>query len=128
MRIASRILIFVLIALLAFWFTAVNSGERVTVDLVILRLMVPLPLVVFGSVLVGMVSVLLVGLKADIQTRRAIQKFREVAASAASGRVPEPPVSESLASGRPVVDPTNSEISRPDEATSATSRTPPAQP
>ena len=125
MRIASRILVFVLIALLAFWFTAVNSGERVTVDFVILRLTVPLPLVVFGSVLVGMLAVLFVGLKADIQTRRAIQKFREVAA--ASGRVSEPPVSDSLASERPVVEQPISEVRRPEEELSAEPRTPPAQ-
>lgn len=122
MRIASRLLIFVLIALLAFWFTAANSGERVTVDLVVLRLTIPLPLVVFGSVLVGMLAVLLVGLKADLQTRRAIQKFREVAtASAPSGRVSEPPVSETLIS-----EPQASGKDRPDEALTAESRRPSA--
>jgi len=121
MRIASRLLIFAMIALLAFWFTAANSGERVTVDLVLLRLTVPLPLVVFGSVLVGMLAVLLVGLKAVLQTRRAIQRFREVAtASTPSGRVSDPPVSEPLISELPV-----SGTDRPDEVYSAESRKPP---
>jgi hypothetical protein len=90
----------------------------VTVDLVLLRLTVPLPLVVFGSVLVGMLAVLLVGLKADLQTRRAIQRFREVAtASKPSSRVSELPVSETLIS-----EPRAPGTDRPDEALTAESQ------
>ena len=92
MQVASRILVFLLVALAAFWFTAANSGERVTVDLVLLRLTAPLPLVVFGSVLVGMIAVLLVGLRADLETRRAILRYREVAArSTAADLASQPP-------------------------------------
>lgn len=78
MRSSTRILGFVLAALAAFWFTVVNAGERVEVDLVILRIVAPLPLVVFGSVLVGMLTVMLIGLRADLHTRRMLAKYREV--------------------------------------------------
>ena len=92
MRTASRIFVFLLVALAAFWFTAANSGERVTIDLVLLRLTAPLPLVVFGSVLVGMIAVALVGVRADLETRRSILRYREVAArSTSADPVSEPP-------------------------------------
>lgn len=79
MRLASRLLAFALVASLAFWFTSVNAGERVVVDLVVWRVTAPLPLVVFGSILIGMLSVLFVGLRADLRTRRAVERRRRLA-------------------------------------------------
>ncbi len=80
MRIWSRLLAFLVVALAAFWFTVANANERVTVDLVLFRLTTSLPLLVFGSMLIGMLAVIFVGLRADLQTRRALQRLREPAA------------------------------------------------
>lgn len=77
MRIWSRVLVFVVVALAAFWFTVANASERVTVDLVLFRVATSLPLLVFGAMLIGMLAVILVGLRADLQTRRALQRLRQ---------------------------------------------------
>lgn len=76
MRAWSRVLSFLLVAGLAFWFTVENAGQRVPVDLILFRVRLSLPLLVFLSVLAGMLAVLLAGLKADLRTRRAIERYR----------------------------------------------------
>lgn len=76
MRAWSRVLSFLLVAGLAFWFTMENAGQRVPVDLILFRVRLSLPLLVFLSVLAGMLAVLLAGLKADLRTRRAIERYR----------------------------------------------------
>lgn len=64
---------------LAAGFALANSGERVTVELGLATLRgVSLPLVVFVSVLLGMVLVLAVGLRADLRTRRRLRRYREL--------------------------------------------------
>lgn len=83
-RIWSRVLAFVLVAGAAFWFTVENAARRVTVDLLLFRVSTSVPLVVFGSVMVGMLTVFLVGLRADLQTRRTLRRLRR-------GLGPEPP-------------------------------------
>ncbi|MFV1986815.1 MAG: hypothetical protein ACC682_06020 [Gemmatimonadota bacterium] len=70
MRLTSRFLALALVVLAAFWFTAENAGEMVFIDLVLFRLRVSVPLLVFGSVLAGMGLALFVGWRAD---RRAKQ-------------------------------------------------------
>lgn len=77
MRAWSRILAFLLVALLAFWFTLENSREVVTVDLLLFRVRASVPLLVFGSMLVGMLAVFLAGLQADLRTRRLLERYRE---------------------------------------------------
>lgn len=68
-----------LLAGLATGFAVANSGERVTVELGLVTLhRVSLPLVVFGSVLAGMVLVMAVGLRADLRTRRRLRRYREL--------------------------------------------------
>ena len=74
----SRIVLFLLIALLAFWFAVANSREVVAVDLLLFRITISLPLVVLGSILVGMVAVFVVGLRADLRTRRMLERYRDV--------------------------------------------------
>jgi len=54
----------------AFWFAAANADEVVLVDLVLLRLRVSLPLLMFGSVLMGMGVAFLVGWRADRKEHR----------------------------------------------------------
>lgn len=78
MRLGSRILAFALVAALAFWFTAENSRELVNVDLFLFRIRASLPLIVFGSMLVGMLAVFLVGLRADLRTRQLLSRYRAV--------------------------------------------------
>lgn len=75
-RFWSRAVAFVLVAGVAFWFTVENAAREVTVDLILFRISTSVPLVVFGSVLVGMVTVFLVGLRADLQTRSTLQRLR----------------------------------------------------
>lgn len=77
MKLWVRILGFVLLAGLAFAFAAANGGELVTLDLWLVRIRgLSLPTVVFGSVLLGMVTVFLVGLRADLRTRRTLRRYR----------------------------------------------------
>ncbi|MDX1395200.1 MAG: hypothetical protein R3195_12455 [Gemmatimonadota bacterium] len=70
MRLTSRFLGLALITLFAFWFAAENAGEMVLVDLVIFRLRISLPLLVFGSVIAGMGVSLAVGWRADRRAAR----------------------------------------------------------
>lgn len=69
MRFASRTLAFVILILLAFWFTAENASELVTIDLAFLRVRASLPLVVFGSLLAGMGLSWFVGWRAERRSR-----------------------------------------------------------
>lgn len=64
---------------LAAGFAVANGGETVTVELGLVTLRgVSLPLVVFCSVLVGMILVLAAGLRADLRTRRRLERYREL--------------------------------------------------
>ena len=87
-RLWSRALAFVLVAGAAFWFTVANAARQVTVDLILFRVSASVPLVVFGSVLAGMVIVFLVGLRADLQTRRTLERFRRAMEGEEAGRGP----------------------------------------
>lgn len=67
------------IAGLAAGFAVANGEERVTVELGLLTVRrVSLPMVVFVSVLLGMVLVLAAGLRADLRTRRRLRRYREI--------------------------------------------------
>ena len=69
MRLITRTLVFVIVILAAFWFTAENARQIVSVDLAFLRVRASLPLVVFGSVLAGMGLSFLVGWRAERRVR-----------------------------------------------------------
>ena len=65
-------------SILAAWFAWLNGGERVDVHLGIVTLnAVPVSVVVFASILVGMSLLFFVGLRADLRTRRMIHRYRE---------------------------------------------------
>lgn len=70
MRLTTRFLGLALFILAAFWFTAANADEVVLVDLVLLRLRISLPLLVFTSVLAGMGISLVTGWVAERKQRR----------------------------------------------------------
>ena len=70
MRLMTRFLGLALVILGAFWFAAANADEIVLVDLVLLRLRISLPLLVFSSVLAGMGLSLFVGFRAERKQRR----------------------------------------------------------
>ena len=77
MKVWIRVLGFVVLAGLAFAFAAANGGQVVRVELGIATLRnVSLPVVVFGSVLLGMVVVFLAGLRADLRTRKVLRRYR----------------------------------------------------
>lgn len=90
MRHLPRLLVFLLCALLAFWFTAENADEIVRIDFALLRIRASLPLVVFGSMLIGMIATLVVGWRADRRTRELLRHARRPrrAAGPESGTVP----------------------------------------
>lgn len=55
-------------------FAALNTGERVTVDLGFLVLYrVPLTLVIFGALFVGMVVMVAVSIDSDLRVRRILR-------------------------------------------------------
>ena len=59
-------------------FAWLNGGTSVDVNLGLLRFRdVPLPLVVFSSVLVGMLTLFLASLKAEQRTERMLRRYRE---------------------------------------------------
>jgi uncharacterized integral membrane protein len=59
-------------------FAVQNGGVRVPLYLGIVTLRsVSLPVVVFGSVIVGMLLVFLAGLRADLKTRRMLRRYRD---------------------------------------------------
>jgi len=72
-----RALSFLAVAGLSLGFAAANASERVMLHLGIVTLRsVSLPVVVFAAVLMGMISVLLVGLRADLRVRELLQRYR----------------------------------------------------
>ena len=66
-------------ALLAFWFAAANGSERVRLRLGFITFeSVSVPALVFSAALLGMIALLLVGLQADLRTRRMLRRYREI--------------------------------------------------
>lgn len=77
MKVWVRALSFLAVAGLSLGFAAANASERVMLHLGIVTLRsVSLPVVVFAAVLMGMISVLLVGLRADLRSRELLQRYR----------------------------------------------------
>lgn len=89
MRLITRTLVFVIVILAAFWFTAENARELVAIDLAFLRVRASLPLVVFGSVLTGMALSFFIGWRAERRIER-----RAAAARPRLMRDPDPIDSE----------------------------------
>lgn len=59
-------------------FAVQNGGVRVPVRLWIVTIdSISLPALVFGSIAVGMLLVLLAGLRADLRTRRMLKRYRD---------------------------------------------------
>lgn len=66
--------------LLLLWFASVHYTQRVTLDLGVFVLrQVPLPFALYGAVIVGMAFMLLIGLRADLETRRLLQRYQAIA-------------------------------------------------
>jgi hypothetical protein len=76
--ILGRVAIVLGCALLASLFTWLNAGESVTLRLGFVTLRsISLSAVVFGSILFGMGLLFFAGLRADIRTRRMLERYRE---------------------------------------------------
>jgi len=74
-----KVLNFVVAAAVAAAFAVANGGQRVRLELGFVTLRsVSLPVVVFGAVLVGMLAVLLAGLRADLRNRRRMERARQL--------------------------------------------------
>ncbi len=74
----ARIGIVVACSALAAGFALLNAGTRVPLRLGIVDFRsVPMTSVVFLSILLGMALVFLAGLRADLKTRRMLQRYRE---------------------------------------------------
>ena len=59
-------------------FAVQNGGVRVPVRLWIVTIdSISLPALVFGSVAIGMLLVFLAGLRADLRTRRMLERYRD---------------------------------------------------
>ncbi len=64
----------VLVALMAMGFAALNAGHRATVNLGFLTLYrVPVTLVAFGGLLVGMLVIFVTGIHGDLKVRRILR-------------------------------------------------------
>jgi uncharacterized integral membrane protein len=76
--ILGRVAIVLGCAVLASLFTWFNAGELVTLRLGFVTLRsVSLSAVVFGSILFGMALLFFAGLRADLKTRRMLERYRE---------------------------------------------------
>lgn len=70
---------FVVLVAAATAFAALNGGHRVRVELGLLTLeRVPVPVLVFVSVVLGMVVCVLAGVRADLRSRRRMRRYREL--------------------------------------------------
>ena len=84
--IGRRMLIVAVFSALAALFAVQNGGVRVPIHLGIVTLRsVSLPVVVFGSVVAGMLAVFLAGLRADFKTRRMLRRYRDALGGASEG-------------------------------------------
>lgn len=76
--IGRRMLFVAAFSALAALFAVQNGGVRVPVHLGVVSLRsVSLPVLVFSSVIVGMLLVFLAGLRADLKTRRMLRRYRD---------------------------------------------------
>lgn len=62
------------------WFAYANLSEAVDLRLGLFTLRdVPLPVVVYGALVVGMLAMLGLGLRADLRTRQALERYDKIA-------------------------------------------------
>ena len=73
-----RIAFILVFSALAAGFAVQNGGTRVTVHLGIVTLRsVSVPALVFTSIVLGMLLVFVAGLRADLRTRRMVERYRD---------------------------------------------------
>ncbi len=88
MRFVTRTLVFAIVMLVSFWFTAENANETVNINVAFLRIRTSLPLVIFVSLLTGMAASTFVGWRAERRAARAaVQGATVQPAAVQSGRV-----------------------------------------
>ncbi|NIN73053.1 MAG: hypothetical protein GTO46_14220 [Gemmatimonadetes bacterium] len=69
-----------IVALLA-WFAYANSDQSVDIKLGLFTLRgISLPVLVYGSVVLGMLLMIAVGLRNDVRTRQALDRYDKIAA------------------------------------------------
>ena len=90
-------------------FASAHFGQRVTLRLGLVTWSdVPLPVVVYGAVVLGMAFMFLVGLRADVRTRRLLERYEAMAeleraarAAASSAPAEEAGSADAAGPGRP---------------------------
>jgi uncharacterized integral membrane protein len=74
-----------IVALLA-WFAYANSDQSVDIELGLFTLRgISLPILVYGSVVAGMLLMVAVGLRNDMRTRQALDRYDKIAADVLQG-------------------------------------------
>jgi uncharacterized integral membrane protein len=74
-----------IVALLA-WFAYANSDQSVDIKLGLFTLRgISLPILVYGSMVVGMLLMVAVGLRTDMRTRQALDRYDKIAADVLQG-------------------------------------------
>lgn len=112
----------VFVLLLAMWFAASNAGHRVTLDLGFMTLyQVPVTLVAFSGLLVGMLVMFATGIHTDLKVRQilrerlseesqqeqsTIDRNQQDLFSEDSGEIPEPPAETAAPEPEPLPEPT----------------------
>jgi uncharacterized integral membrane protein len=77
MRVAGGLLIIVALG----WFAYMNSGQSVDLDFGLFAVRaVSLSIVIYGAILVGMVFMLAVSLRGDLNVDRALKRYDQIAA------------------------------------------------
>lgn len=62
------------------WFAYANLDQAVDLRLGLFTLRgVPLPIIVYGALVVGMLAMLGLGLRSDLHTRRALERYDKIA-------------------------------------------------
>lgn len=78
-RLREKLIVGGALAVLSAGFAWLNGGIRVDVNLGLVRLSaVPLPVVVFAAFLLGMLTLFLAGLKAELRTQRMLRRYRDL--------------------------------------------------
>lgn len=96
-RLREKLLVGGALALLAAGFAWLNGGVRVDVNLGLVRLSgVPLSMLVFATFLLGMLTLFLAGLKAELRTHRMLERYRDLLRAEEPGGSDTPPGTPSV--------------------------------
>lgn len=86
LRIGVRVLAGAAVLFVLGWFAYAHADQAVTLDFGLFRLRrVPLSFALYGSIILGMIIVLGVGFRSDLQTRQLLRRYRRELGSGDDG-------------------------------------------